>query len=233
MKFRLPRQVYIQDVNKIILREIRKSKLYVPVISKKKFRELKKIIEIINTDGMPKYLVRRKMGNLGHGIFLHPDAEPIKRGQIIAPYAGEVSIVAQNDPDDSAYAFAPLSDIHLNKKEQEAFDEDKDFHPRRLYALNLDAEKKGNFTRFINHSEKPNIEAQITSVPKNNPLFPHMPLEIIYVAKKTIRPGEQLLVCYEDEEKSYWNAYGIKPFPMRPNTYRVNAKLRVIRGDQK
>ena len=37
-------------------------------------------------------------------------------------------------------------------------------------------------------------------------------IEVIYCVKKTIRPGEQLLVSYEDGENSYWKAFGIKPF---------------------
>ena len=65
----------------------------------------------------------------------------------------------------------------------------------------IDATRWGNSARFINHSEKPNVNAELLRIPSNSyDLTPSL-LEIVYVANKTIQPGEQLLVCYEDEEK--------------------------------
>jgi SET domain-containing protein len=181
-----------------------------------------RLTRTIKNNGLPSYLVRKKLkGNIGYGIFLRPDAKPILKGEIIAPYAGEVSLTPQNESDDDAYAFDALDNMHLTKEEQKLFDKKNRYHPRRLYALKIDGFKKGNFTRFVNHSEKPNVVADALTIPKNHFNLSPMPIEIVYIAKKTIRPGEQLLVCYEDEEKSYWSALNIKPFPMTPQTFKI------------
>jgi hypothetical protein len=90
--------------------------------------------------------------------------------------------------------------------------------------LKVDGFKKGNFTRFINHSEKPNVVAYTLAVPANPYGLVPVPIEVIYFAKKTIYPGEQLLVSYEEGEKCYWGAQAAKPFPMTPKTFRLSEK---------
>jgi hypothetical protein len=87
--------------------------------------------------------------------------------------------------------------------------------------LDLDAHKVGNFTRFINHSAKPNVEAHFLRIPKNSLGIAPSLFEIVYIASKTIRPGEQLLVCYEGDDNSYWGALRIKPFAMTPRTFLI------------
>ncbi len=223
MKYDLKRQVVSKDIVKTVFR-VRKNKDLQPYrLTKKNLEELDRVLIEIEERALPQYLVRKKLkGKLGFGIFLHPEAEPIEKGQLIAPYSGEVSIVPQNKADDADYAFDPVNDLLLNKEEQKKFDPKSTYHPRRYYSLKLDAAKKGNFTRFINHSEKPNVVAYLVSTRKN-------PFEIIYFAKKTIHPGEQLLVCYEDGEKSYWGALGIEPFPMTPRTFILDSSLHVVK----
>jgi hypothetical protein len=187
-------------------------------------KEIAAISREIRKRGLPKHLVLKKLrGKLGYGVFLHPKARPIRKGAVIAPYAGVVLLEPQNDDGGSDYAFSLLPDLVLSREEQQALDPKRKYHPRRLYSLDLDADQKGNFTRFINHSAKPNVEAHFLRIPRNALGVPPAPFEIIYMANQTIEPGEQLLVCYEDEEKSYWGALGIKPFPMTPKTFRLNA----------
>jgi hypothetical protein len=215
MAFNLKRQKVSPEIVQIVARNWKQKDLDAYRLSKKNQKELADVLEEIEKWTIPRYLVLKKLKKkLGKGIFLHPKAQPILRGQLIAPYAGEVSIVVQNQVDDACYAFDPVTDLHLTKEEQKRFDPKNRYHPRRLYSLKLDAEKRGNFTRFINHSSQPNVIAYLVSTQKH-------PYEIIYFAKKKIRPGEQLLVSYEDEEKSYWGALGIKPFPMTPRTFRI------------
>ncbi len=233
MKYKLPRQIYVQDVSKIVAREIKEQEIDLAPLPRKNLKELVAVSEVILEKGLPEKFILKKLEgheHLGYGLFLRPDAEPILKGELIAPYSGELSISPQNDPDDSAYAFAPLSDILLKKAEQATFDKKKKFHPKRLYALNLDAEKKGNFTRYINHSSKPNIEAEIFKVPKNSFGLEPSPLEVFYRAKKKILPGEQLLVCYEDEEESYWKPFKIKPLHMTPKTFTLDKSLKIKRS---
>src|SRR5690606_41421034 len=91
----------------------------------------------------------------------------------------------------------------------------------------LDARHKGNFTRFINHSENPNLAAYTISVPKNPFGIAPSPIEVVYFAKKKIRPGEQLLVSYEDGAKNYWNRSMGNPFPMTPQTFLLRTVLKL------
>lgn len=222
MKFNLKRQFVSNDIIKVVFRNYKHKDLDAYRLSKQNLNELSKVLSDIEKETIPKKFVLKKLpGKLGSGIFLHPEAEPILKGEVIAPYAGEISLVVQNQEDDACYAFDPVADIRLTREEQLKFDPKNRYHPKRLYSLKLDAAKKGNFTRFINHSSKPNIVAYLVSSRAN-------PYEIIYFAKRKIQPGEQLLVSYEDDEKSYWGVLGIKPFPMTPRTFQIDKKLKLI-----
>lgn len=228
MEYKLAAQIGDQNLLGIISREIKKQRISVPPASKKQLKEIAAVSKQIQKNGLPEYLVKKKLPKgLGFGIFLHPDAKPIPKGRVIAPYAGEVFIAPQNAPDDSAYVFELISHVHLLKKEQALLSKGLCYHPRRHYSINLDALRKGNFTRFINHSEIPNVIAHMACIPPNNFGLTPSPLQIIYFAKKTILPGEQLLVCYEGEEKSYWTSLKIKPVPMGPKTFQLNCSLQI------
>jgi hypothetical protein len=228
MKYRLSRPCVPSEYLGIVRRAIRKQKIEIPRATKQEVRELARISKTIEKKGLPSHLVCKKLkGKLGRGIFLHPNAKPIMRGEVIASYAGDVTLIPQNRSDDSDYAFFLMADIVLTKEEQRVVDQSSKYHPRRLYALDLDAIKRGNFTRFINHSEKPNVEAHLLKIPRNSSGLAESPLEIIYIAKRTIRPGEQVLVCYEDEEKGYWGVMQIVPFPMTAQTFRLDSSLNI------
>ncbi len=119
MKFKLPCQIGEQDIVGIISREIKKQKIRVLRASQKDLKEIANVSEQIRKHGLPNYLVCKKLPQgLGHGIFLHPEAKPIPKGHVIAPYAGEVSLDPQKSQDDSAYVFEMIADIHLSKEEQ-------------------------------------------------------------------------------------------------------------------
>lgn len=228
MKFKLPSSILNQEIRKIISKEVRKQRIYVLRAGKNNLKEIAEVSRAITKHGLPKNLVCKRLPNrLGYGIFLHPKAKPILKGQIIAPYAGEISVVPQNLPEDSLYAFEPLSEILLTKEEQSYLDNHRRYHPRRLYSMHVDATRKGNFTRFINHSEKPNIIAEFFRIPSNSYGLAPSPLEIVYLAKKTIHPGEQLLISYEGDGNSYWSALGIKPLPITPKTFQLDSSLKV------
>ena len=229
MEFNLPRSEIIQKLKELGSKKIKQNRIYVPRATKKNLKELVVILEEIEKHGLPKHLVLKKLKkDLGHGIFLHPEAKPILKGEVIAPYSGEVFIIPQNQEDSSDYTFSLISDLLLTREEQLYWDPKKRYHPRRLYSIDLDAYKKGNFTRYINHSGKPNIEAHFLRIPANTLGLLPTPFELLYIAKKTIRPGEQLLVCYEGEDKSYWGALKIKPFPMTPKTFQLNSSLEIM-----
>jgi len=228
VEYKLPRQEISEKLSKFCAKKVKENKIYVPA-TRKNLAKLAKILEKIKEDGLPEYLVLKKLEhNLGHGIFLHPEADPILKGEFIAPYSGKVFLFPQNEEYDSDYMFTLLSDLRLTMEEQQEWNPDNAFHPRRLYSVYLDADKKGNFTRFINHSGKPNIEATFLRIPTNSVSLLPSPCEIIYTAKKNIQPGEQLLVSYEGEEKSYWGPMKIKPFPMTPQTFQITSSLELV-----
>ena len=229
MKFKMPCLAFDPDIHKIVSKELREQKIEVLRASKANLKELAEVALAITTHGLPKHLVRKKLPHgMGYGIFLRPDAKPIVKDQIIAPYTGEISFVPHSHPGDSLYTFEPLCSVRLTKEEQARFNGNLRYHPRRFYSMCVDALKTGNFTRFINHSEKPNLVSHLFKIPSNSFGIAPSPIEIIYLAKKTIRPGEQLLISYEGEENSYWSALGIKPIPITPRTFKVDSSLRLI-----
>jgi hypothetical protein len=230
MKYQLSRQLDNEEIRAVIAREVRRQKIYLPALPKNYLKELAQVEQEIEKQGLPKYLVLKKLpGKLGYGIFLHPKAKPILRGQIIAPYTGEVMFVPQNVVDDSAYAFELMEKIILTRAEQGRLDGKHRYHPRRRYCVHVEALKKGNFTRFINHSEQPNVVAGLYKIPTNPYGLLPSPLEVIYRAQKKIHPGEQLLVCYEGDDASYWSAMGIKPIPIIPTTFQLNSLLKLVK----
>jgi hypothetical protein len=225
MEFKLPRQNISPELNSFYLKKLRQLRVYVLRATKNHLKGIAVVSRKIRKDGLPKHLVLKKLkGKLGHGIFLHPKAKTILKGEMIAPYSGDVFLAPQNGEDNSDYVFSLLDNLRLSRPEQLIWDPKSSYHPRRLYSIDLDAGKNGNFTRFINHSAKPNVEADFLRIPSSGqPQY-----EVIYIAKKTIRPGEQLLVCYEGKEKGYWGALGIKPLPMLPRTFRLDASLKIL-----
>src|SRR5262249_10126818 len=129
--------------------------------------------------------------------------------------------------DGGTYAFTPVENMKLTKQEQILIAGHARYSSKRRYSFKVDASKTGNFTRFINHSDEPNVEARTVYIPKNTYRLAPSCVEVLYVAKKTILPGEQLLVSYEAEGNHYWIDTKIKPIPMTPTTYQLNSKLKV------
>lgn len=225
MKYKMPFQEIDPDILKIILREVGKQKLGLLRANDSHLSQLAKVAKEIEKQGLPDFLVCKKLpNNLGWGIFLSPDANPLKKGQVLAPYTGDTLIVPQNVADDALYAFEPLSNIELTKEEQRRYHPKAAYRPKRHYSLHVDAEKNGNFTRFINHSEKPNVIAELVRIPKNRFGVPESPLAVIYFISETVNPGEQLLVSYDGDDHSYWSALDIKPFPLFPRTFYLKTE---------
>lgn len=229
MKYKLVRPQFDPVLKAACDREILKQGLIIRKPTDKVLNELALLCHIIKEKGLPDNLVLKQLPDpMGWGIFLHPKADPIKKGTLIGSYGGEVYVLPQNVSDDSAYAFVPLEDMHLSKDEQKSLDGSRSFHPSRKYILCIDAKNKGNFLRFINHSEKPNIQARLMRVKKNNLGLSETPIEVLYFAKTTIKPGSQLLVSYEEGEESYWSVLKIKPEPIIADTFTIDHKLNLL-----
>jgi len=93
VEYKLPRQEISEKLSKFCAKKVKENKIYVPA-TRKNLAKLAKILEKIKEDGLPEYLVLKKLEhNLGHGIFLHPEADPILKGEFIAPYSGKVFLL--------------------------------------------------------------------------------------------------------------------------------------------
>src|SRR5580700_11391950 len=102
MKFKLPRQNISQKLNNFYSKKLREQKIFVPRATKNNLTEISAVSKKIRREGLPKNLVIKKLrGKLGVGIFLHPKARPILKGETIAPYAGDVFVAPQNGEDTS------------------------------------------------------------------------------------------------------------------------------------
>ena len=116
MKFKKPRIVFDSSLMKIATREEHIQKTS-SKMSKKDLSDLLMICKAVKKNGLPDYLVCKKLSkSLGSGIFLHPEAKPLKKGQIIGPYSGELVIAPENAPGDSCYVFSLMTDLHFKER---------------------------------------------------------------------------------------------------------------------
>ncbi len=115
---------------------------------------------------------------MGYGVFADRD---LKQGEMIGEYTGvlkkEESVVGRN-----AYLFTYPSTA-TSSAEQSRFV--------------VDAAKEGNITRFVNHSDSPNVE--VVEVPRGNTWH------VVYRTAAPIKKGEQLFISYG---QSYWTSLG-------------------------
>lgn len=116
--------------------------------------------------------VKVMRSSAGLGLFA---MEPIKKGQFIIEYIGNVYTAKEGDELNNLYIF------NVSKKKD------------------IDGSPRWNTARYINHSCRPNAEADI----KNDRVF--------ISAKRNIMLGEELTYDYG---KEYWNEY-IKPYGCR------------------
>lgn len=108
----------------------------------------------------------------GLGLFA---MEPIKKGRFIIEYVGDIYTAEEGDELNNLYIF------NVSKKKD------------------IDGSPRWNTARYINHSCRPNAEAEI----KKDRVFIN--------AKRNIMLGEELTYDYG---KEYWNEY-IKPHGCR------------------
>lgn len=107
-----------------------------------------------------RYVVRKSGPGLGHGLFA---AARISRGDFIAEYTGKRITAAVADVSKSRYLF------ELNDE------------------WTINGEARSNTARYINHSCRPNVEAEIEGD------------RIMIYATRTVLPGEEFLIDYGEE----------------------------------
>ena len=117
----------------------------------------------------------------------------IKRGDMVIEYTG---IVEVDDPfdEDNLYLWDYPTFFHKTIPGKKR---------RKKVKYCVNAEKVGNYARFINHSHRKYQNVGIQIVPCDGKWH------VIYVAKKDIEPGQQLLTYYG---MGYWRDRKIVPF---------------------
>lgn len=111
---------------------------------------------------------------LGYGLFACRD---FSKGSYMGEFTGKVRPVNSSTLERNAYCF---------------------HYPTKFFSWNytvIDALNFGNETRFINHSDSPNLQP-ISLCEKNNLVH------IVFIAKKEIKKEEQLTFDYG---KDFWN----------------------------
>jgi len=122
--------------------------------------------------------VQVKRSSAGLGLFAN---QTFKKGDFIIEYTGEHIPTEEADRRGGKYLFI-LSD-----------------------TVTIDGKGRSNTARYINHSCKPNAEAEIDEEES----------KIIIRAKKTINPGDEISYDYG---KEYWNTH-IKPYGCKCGTH--------------
>lgn len=127
----------------------------------------------------------------------YADAD-IKMGDLVTEYTG---IVEHDEPfdDDNLYLWDYPTVIYETEAGKKR---------RKKIRFCVNAEKVGNYARFINHSLRKyqNVGIQIVAHKK----FWH----VLYVAKRDIKKGEQLLTYYGLQ---YWKDRNIVPLTITPD----------------
>lgn len=173
--------------------------------------ELERFNAEFNKTGIPSYLSIAKIDEeLGHGVFLKPNAKPIPQGSIVGVYTGKMRLTSSNEHL-GPYVFHIVKCSRKSKAYTQWLQEDRN---NKDPLLSVDAEELGNFTRFINHGKENNANLEYCFRRYINVENNSEKIAIIFKAKKEILPGEQLLYDYGH---LYWS-HG-EPVSITPSTY--------------
>jgi SET domain-containing protein len=128
-----------------------------------------------------------------YGVFAEAD---IKRGDMVAEYTGMLGYDDANNDNPYVWDYPTIRYVEVPEKKR-----------KKKIKYCIDAEKSGNYSRFINHTHRKHQNVGIHIVPANN--FWH----VVYVAQKDIYRGQQLLTYYGTQ---YWRDRQIVPAPLLP-----------------
>jgi len=184
------------------------------------YKEILRISQKVIEQGIPDNLYLAHVHpKVNTGVFLRPDAKPIRARTLIGVYTGLYELVESDITTGTSYAYDVAQGVKIKKNEYKyLLHPTEPWSPRIEYSIQTSAIEKGNFTRYINHSSlETNIEALVSKLPNGK-------MEILLLALRTIHPGEQLFSNYGGQ---YWKALKIIPNDMRPDTYTLTSSLKV------
>ncbi len=171
--------------------DIKKDKEYTinPVLNDQLEKRYGSLIEIGYTAKMSVKLVNKQVG---YGAYAE---QLISKGDMICEYTGIVE--QETYGSDNLY----LWDYPTILFEKTASGR------RKKITFCVNAEKSGNIARFINHSLRKYQNVGIELIPFDGSWH------VVYLAKRDIYPGEQLLTYYGTQ---YWRDRNIVPFTILP-----------------
>jgi hypothetical protein len=133
--------------------------------------------------------VKHVSAEVGAGVFAR---SPIAKGAFLGEYAGELRFLMPSQ----MFAFAEGNPY--------AFELSGELPWKRGMAM-VDSRERGNFTRFLNHSYRPNLDVQQVLTKDG--------YHTIFLALRDIEPGEQLMFNYG---RHYWKGRG-RPEAIAPS----------------
>jgi len=131
----------------------------------------------INKKLMVNYVTKAK----GFGVFA---LEEIKKDEFVCEYIGEIM--------DKNTAYEKIESNNLRKKNNYVL-QVREVYKNIVVNTFIDAEEKGNVSRFINHSCDPNMFFDIVRI---NHFIP----QVAFYSKRDIKIGEELTFTYIDSD---------------------------------
>lgn len=131
---------------------------------------------LLQAQAPPPLIISWINSTLGYGVFA---GEEMGEGTVIGAYFGEIVLSKAIRPNDYVFGYRT---------------------PQFSTPFHIDAGKQGGITRFINHSESPNLEVV--------PVLLDGLLHLFFLSLCPIEKGRQLTISYGS---SYWKARGIVP----------------------
>ena len=122
----------------------------------------------------------------------------LKKGDMVIEYTGIVEAETPIIDEDNFYLWTYPTILYQTEPGKTR---------RKKIEFCINAEKAGNFARFINHSLRKYQNVAIQLVPYNNMWH------VVYIAQRDIRKGEQLLTHYGI---GYWRDRKIVPLVILP-----------------
>lgn len=139
--------------------------------------------DYLNQPPLPHFLVHYIDNTLGYGVMTE---RRINVGEYVGEYVGDINL---------RHIFSPRRDT--------TYIIDYPIPMPPGYRWSIDAKLRGNFTRFINHSSDANCKVEVA--------YDGYIFRLLILAKKKIRPGEELRLNYG---KDYWrHRSAIKKMP--------------------
>ncbi len=178
---------------------------------------LKRLIQEVSSNEIPPDYLLKYHPMIGWGVFVAP-GKTVRAHKIVGIYTGNLLLVNPRKPKcapklelDDSYNFLIETDlIYLTDEEYADLSNEGSARVDQGYKLSkglefiIDASTSGNFTRFVNHSSNPNIEA-CARIAKFDDGWQVI---IVFIAKKTIFENEPLSIDYGP---GYWKSKGITP----------------------